>query len=242
MPGSHTPVVTGSANRYTPLVGIPLGIRCISDELSELTWPRDLFIASTRQPAPVVLLGRRKYAITAPSRGMVRYASSVAARADDSNGAAEGLDRSIESISPESRPLRSQFACRKTRVEPESPGVGCLQRHRKDSGVFECVAGVVANPRPALCLRWRATAENRASSVRDEQTTRRRLRRQEVCVRGPSTNVSASPACGLDLHGEPGPRRPEPPSRCVAMGRSFRPVSGYEPRAKGYPRKSGVAP
>ena len=69
MPGSHTPVVTGSANRYTPLVGIPLGIRCISDELSELTWPRDLFIASTRQPAPVVLLGRRKYAITAPLAG-----------------------------------------------------------------------------------------------------------------------------------------------------------------------------
>ena len=25
-------------------------------------------------------------------------------------------------------------------MEPESPGVGCLQRHRKDSGVFECVA------------------------------------------------------------------------------------------------------
>ena len=71
---------------------------------------------------------------------MVRYASSVAARADDSNGAAEDLDRSIESITPEPRPLRSQFACRKTRVEPESPGVGCLQRHRKDSGVFECVA------------------------------------------------------------------------------------------------------
>lgn len=50
MPGPHTPVVIGSANRYTPLVGIPLGIRCISDELSELTWPRDLFIASTRHP------------------------------------------------------------------------------------------------------------------------------------------------------------------------------------------------
>jgi hypothetical protein len=69
MPGSHTPVVTGNANRYTPLVGIPLGIRCISDELSELIWPRDLFIASTRQPAPVVLLGRRAYAITARLAG-----------------------------------------------------------------------------------------------------------------------------------------------------------------------------
>jgi hypothetical protein len=57
MPGSHTPVVTGNATRYTPLVGIPLGIRCISDERSELTWPRDLFIASTRQPAPVGLPG-----------------------------------------------------------------------------------------------------------------------------------------------------------------------------------------
>ena len=54
--GSHTPVVTGNANRYTQLVGIPPGIGCISDELSEMTWPRDFFIASTRQTVPVVLL------------------------------------------------------------------------------------------------------------------------------------------------------------------------------------------
>jgi hypothetical protein len=109
---------------------------------------------------------------------MVRYASSVAARPDDSNGAAEDLDRSVESISPESHPFRLvNSVAAKRDWSWKVRALGAFSVTAKTQACLSVLPGVVAFPRPAVCLRWRATAENRAPSVRDEQTTRRRLRR-----------------------------------------------------------------